>query len=367
MGRSDPRRPFLFCHSAVESKSGKLGKGNFLLSEAIAHSVHTQETTAQFVPNSNYRAYSDQFIRHKMKFVSNVYSDLERNPNSKKVFRLANCRSQAYFMRHEDTGLLRIASSHCHLRWCPLCATTRRNFIAGQTKDWLQTVNNPKLLTLTLKHSDESLSDQVDRIYDSFRQLRKRSLLRQSIKGGMWFFQVTQSKDGKQWHPHIHALIDSCFMPHAQLKALWLAITGDSTIVDIRPIKDRDATSLHVARYAAAPCDLTSFSPGEAVEIVRDLKGRRLCGTWGSGRQISLRPHKPDDSDKWKRFGSWLVVCEQAKTDPSARVILDAWKNNKPIAAAFNFSHYDDFISDPDRETWGRGPPKTIQPYLAFY
>jgi len=265
------------------------------LSEAKPHSVHTQQTNGKFAPSANYRAFSDRFIRHKIKFVSDVYANLEPNSNSKKVWRLSDCRSKAFFMRHEDTGLLRIAAKHCNLRWCPLCSKTRRNFVAGQTRDWLRAVKRPKLLTVTLKHSNDSLEDQIDRIYKCFQIFRKRSILKKSIAGGIWFFQIKTSKSNGQWHPHIHALIDSPYIPHSDLKRHWLAITGDSSVVDIRPIKDRDSTSLHVARYAAAPCDLTTFPLEEAADIVKTLDGRRICGTWGTGRTVSLRPHRPEE------------------------------------------------------------------------
>jgi hypothetical protein len=105
--------------------------------------------------------------------------------------------------------------------------------------EWLPTVTAPKFITLTLKHSPAPLSHQISTLYGCFRKLRKTKLLTKTVRGGIWFFQVKQSAADYLWHPHLHIVVDSPYIPKHQLSRAWLSITKTSQIVDIRQITNR--------------------------------------------------------------------------------------------------------------------------------
>lgn len=245
---------------------------------------------------------------------------------------LESCRSNAWFSRHITTGELRIAANACHLRWCPVCAESRRNFIAHSVGEWIKDLKYPKLLTFTLKHSDTPLTEQINNLYTYFQKLRKRKDFAKKVTGGIWFFQVKLSKSSSQWHPHIHCVVDGEYMPKALLRRLWVEITDISMIVDIRSVKDPEGCAMEVARYAAKPGPLKDLNLNHAAEMVDAMNGRRICGTWGIGRKVSLRPKKFVDKEDWKSVGSFSRVMTNRKTDLVCMEIFHAWKDHTPLA-----------------------------------
>ena len=260
-----------------------------------------------------------------------VYDFMDDPDHRSKAELLSGCRQNAWFARHVETGEIRIASNACHLRWCPVCAESRKNFIGHSVAEWLQVQKYPKLMTLTLKHRDKPLWHQVTDLYRYFLQLRKLKDFRDIMTGGVWFFQIKQSEKTKEWHPHLHCVVTGKYMPRTLLRRLWLDVTGDSMITDIRSVKDPDGCALEVSRYAARPGPLKDLTLNDAVELVSVMHGKRICGTWGTGRKISLRPPKFEEKDKWSSVGSWSMVMANRKTDVTCFAIYNAWSKHEPL------------------------------------
>ncbi|GAI54967.1 unnamed protein product, partial [marine sediment metagenome] len=59
--------------------------------------------------------------------------------------------------------------------------------------------------------------------------------------------------------------------------------------------------------------------------------GRRLVGTWGNARWITLRPSKPPDADDWENVGYFRKVMWTKNTDPRALQIWKAYKNDTEL------------------------------------
>lgn len=265
-----------------------------------------------------------------------VYSYLDRRKDKSRVDRLRGCRSDAWFCRHKETGEVRVASNACHLRWCPVCSQSRRNYIAHSVAEWVGESDHPKFLTLTLKHSDAPLEWQIQNLYNYFRAIRKRREFKQRVKGGIWFFQIKKSKTDGLWHPHLHCLVEGLYLPKRELSRMWSQITYGSYVVDIRVVHDPQAAANDAAKYAACPGSLVDLSLTEASELVNSMNGRRICGTWGTGRAVSLRPTKQTDKDQWKCVGDWLFILNNRDTSPNARAILNAWKDKQPLEAGID-------------------------------
>lgn len=234
-------------------------------------------------------------------------------------------------MLHKTDHTVRVMSSACHLRWCPLCAQARANFLGHSVRSWYETCQGPKLLTLTIRHSDIPLELQLNLLYDAFRTLRRCKYMTKRIRGGIWFFQIKWSKDTNQWHPHIHALIDSVFIPQAEIRTRWCKYTDGSTVVDIRGCWSPDSAANHVARYATRPGTLSSVPPCERLELLKTLHGRRIVGAWGSARPVPLAPPKCEDKDAWTYLGSWQEVARQSAYNVNAKAIILAWKTGLTV------------------------------------
>jgi hypothetical protein len=250
---------------------------------------------------------------------------------TKKTELLDSCRRRAWFVRHKETGQVRVVSNACRLRWCPLCSRAHQNLIEHNVKDWLKEAKQPKFLTLTLKHTEAQLAHQVDNLYRFFLRFRRLKEIRKSLHGGVWFFQIKRSESDYLWHPHLHCIIDADYMPHALLSKLWLRTTIGSSVVDIRSVKDDDTIAEYVARYCARPSELKHLGQFDCYELISSMHGRRLCGTWGTAKSIQLTAKCDPDKLAWTRVGDWSYVINMLNDDENARKIFNAWRTNTPL------------------------------------
>lgn len=304
--------------------------------------VHNKETSVLQCEFDSYGSYRRVDHIEEYDAAWTAYDFMDDPDHRSKADLLSGCRMNAWFSRHDETGEIRIASNACHLRWCPVCAESRRNYIGFSVSEWLKDQKYPKLMTLTLKHRDVPLYHQVTDLYRYFVQLRKLKDFLAIVTGGVWFFQIKQSEKSREWHPHIHCVVTGKYMPRAHLRHLWLSVTGDSMITDIRSVKDPKGCALEVARYAAKPGPLKDLTLNDAVNLISVMHGRRICGTWGTGRSVSLKPPKCEDKDKWSSVGSWGMVMRNRKTDVTCHQIYNAWSNKEPLLKGINCWKHED-------------------------
>jgi hypothetical protein len=259
-----------------------------------------------------------------------AYDNLNDLRADSRLLSFDSCRTSAWFVRHKVTGKIRVASKRCGLRWCPLCIHTRRFIITQAVTGWLRKCEKPKFLTLTLKHNTAPLAKQIDSLYGFFKELKRRPWFKKRLKGGVWFFQVKVSAADGLWHPHLHILFEGRFLPHAELSAKWKEITHGSSVVDIRAVTNPKKAVEYVARYAAAPCDLVSLDLQRAVDVIRSLFGRRIVGTFGTGRSIKLAATLPADAADWESLGSFgLVLHNASRGSVDDEFIVACWRSGE--------------------------------------
>lgn len=234
----------------------------------------------------------------------------------------AQCGSHAYVIQSiENPTVHRIAGSSCHDRFCLPCANERAHGIAMNVLAYVQD-KTIRFLTLTLKASQEPLADQLDRLYKSFSELRRRAFWKKRVKGGIAFLELTYNADATMWHPHFHILVEGSYIPHRELKKLWYAITGDSFVVDIRAIRSNNHAAHYVTKYASKPFNNTFLGrPGPLDEALIALKGRKLLMTFGTFRGLQVID-KPDEAS-WIHIAPLeVVICDAAHGDQAAIAIL---------------------------------------------
>lgn len=293
-------------------------------------SVHTLETTATDRPDWTYRGRLLKIrMPHYLRAVE-IYAKVDGGYNGKNSIRLRDCRKKAWFVKNKHTGKIRIASSRCKLRWCPICRDVSRQIVTVAVSEWLQAQAYPKMITFTLKHSEYPLPDQIKKLYDSFRKIRQRAYFKRHVSGGVWFFQIKQSSATGEWHPHIHCLVAGRFLPHADLKSLWKKITTDSNIVDIRPVEDKEAAACEVARYATSPADLTRMDLESAYDVYLSTKSKRICGTWGNAKGLALRPTPAEDRDDWERVADFFFVNVGRQNDETLEAFWKCYQQDQP-------------------------------------
>lgn len=327
---------------------------------ALRTSVHPKETSGPVLPNGTYGDALRSRFPIEYPATEKAYSCWDAFDHTERAESLRVCRDWAWFAREDATGSIRVLSSACHLRWCPICAHARSSYTTYQIIPWLQSLTRPKLLTLTLKHSNAPLQHQITHLYKFYSSLKKKPIWKKAVQGGVWFFQVKKSTDGTQWHPHLHILLDSEFMPHNELCAVWQRITGSSSIVDIRVVWNIRNAVKYVARYATRPCTLSSLDLSDAVTVMQALHGRRIAGSWGSASVVKLSYPKIAENQAYTSLGKWEQVLEESSSNPAAAQILAAWRTGESLPASV-------FLHDPHQDIPGDIPllTETSLPYVA--
>ncbi len=318
--------------------------------------LDTIETFDRFSPATSYRDTLGLKGNPEYQQIESAYSLLDESDGKRRHENLLNCRTAAYFARNSETGQVRVISSNCNLRWCPLCAKAKQAFMTHAISDYLCKFQYPKMLTLTLKHDSTPLSEQITRLYTCFQLLKKTSLLKNTVKGGFWFFHIKRNKADSEWHPHLHLLITGSFIPKNALSKRWLKITGDSPVADIRVVKSRDSAARHTARYAAKPANVAGLSTANILELITALHGRRIVGAWGNAKSVSLRKSKEKPVGEWVNVGSWSTVLGLRKVDDQARAIFNAWQNKVVLNPDISVVRVDRLLSGFD-DNAQRPPP----------
>jgi hypothetical protein len=172
-----------------------------------------------------------------------------------------------------------------------------------------------RLITFTLKSSQEPLLELVDKLLLSFRNMRRNRLWRNTQAGGAAFLEVKWNTTTNRWHPHLHVISEGRYLAKRDLRRIWYSITKDSFIVDIRLITGREGVCAYVTKHVASPVTHSVTNSHELlIESMRALHGRRTATTYGTWRGVKL-VDKPE-SDDWTYYGSWKDLKERAEYFP---------------------------------------------------
>lgn len=237
------------------------------------------------------------------------------------------CGSFAIVLRSIDNpDRYRLAGSCCHDRFCVPCATERSYIISRNVLDIVKD-KQVRFLTLTIKTTNEPLSQSLDKIYNAFAALRRRLFWRERVTGGVAFLENKWSKETERWHPHFHCLIEGYWIDRKLIQKAWREITGDSFIVDIRMPKSEGNVVQYITKYASKPLNNTFLNrPDLLDEAVVALAGRKLAITFGSWRGILLWS-KPG-SDGWEYVAPLnTVIANAAGGDTVCHQILESLTN----------------------------------------
>jgi hypothetical protein len=221
--------------------------------------------------------------------------------------KLQHCGEYLLFRHYFTVDQVRLhAARFCkkHLL-CPLCAIRRG---AKALQAYLPRYEHvceknaalrPFLVTLTVKDGPD-LAERFKHLMDAQRELwmrkhRGRGSSLDGVAAAAWSYEVKRGRDSGLWHPHLHMVAMAENTPNAlELAAEWRNITGDSFIVDVRPIDQADPASgfLEVFKYALKFSDM---EPADTLQAYLVLKGRRLVGSAGLFRGIEIPESLTDE------------------------------------------------------------------------
>lgn len=237
--------------------------------------------------------------------------------------RILECGDWLRFRDYYTIGQIKLAgASFCkkHLV-CSLCAIRRASRLMASYVERFQVIRksrpdlSPVLVTLTVRNS-HNLEEVLAHLLASLRTLhRRRSRNNQpsvmhSVEGGVYSVELTHDpRTG--WHPHVHAIwlmsqhhsaVNDDTWAMRELSPEWHRLTGDSYVVDARPIRAQtdlpDDIDPHaggfaeVFKYALKPSELGA---DRLVEAYPHLSGKRLIGSFGLFRGVPEPTDLADD------------------------------------------------------------------------
>ena len=217
--------------------------------------------------------------------------------------RVRSCALYLNFREYPTINAVRLhAASFCMKSLlCQLCAIRRGVKALKSYVDRYRSImlEKPRLrawfVTLTVKDG-EDLAERFNHLKKSLQYLFKKKLLGRDssiagVVGAVWSFEIKRGKNSGQWHPHVHMIALAESPPSAkELAEEWHDITGDSYIVDVRPIDSSSEQSLiegflEVFKYAVKFSDQP---PADTVHCWLTLKGRNLIGSSGCFRGVVI-------------------------------------------------------------------------------
>lgn len=258
---------------------------------ALETTVHREpwmarfDTTLQTRIHAPHRHTRDRTIAGLYQAYSGVRADEwddDQRHAEKSVTKLCNCGRYAAVYQDPKTGEIIQSQALCKHRLCPKCNAIRSARMAGALDGHIEKLNSPRMLTLTLKHSDAHLKDQVKHLVESYRRLRRSNQYKAKIKGGVAVIEIKWSARDGCWHPHMHVLVDGAYWEQSQISKAWEIASKGSKIVDIRMIHDRAKASRYISKYVAKVGDIDGVPIERVAELGRALHGLRMVQTSGS-------------------------------------------------------------------------------------
>lgn len=244
------------------------------------------------------------------------------NSMSMANYRFANCGSGAWIQVSAGGDKARCVCNCCHHRLCVPCQravgrTVRQNLVPHMKG---KTV---RFVTLTLRHNHNPLAAQITRLLACWSTLRRRKDIAPLFTGGVAVLETKVSDRDGLWHVHLHIIAEGSFVDQKQLAAAWYAITGDSSIVDVRAVGEQDKAAEYLTKYISKPIDASLYaSPKRLDEYIIAITGRKTVSTFGTWRGLKLKA-RPKDDTVWKSQTSLLEFKRLLRSgDPWAKAVL---------------------------------------------
>jgi len=225
---------------------------------------------------------------------------------------------------------------NCGHRLCPVCMRRRsaklsnrlEKVISGGFFKWKEKINgekvekiefirmkNPKHIVLTLKNVPKLSEFCYKRLIGYFEKLRHRKIFDNCI-GGFRSIETTYNDKEKNWHVHLHAVVDIPYIPQRELSNAWKDITG-SYIVHIKQIGGNGQSAMEaskeIAKYVAKPGEFMNDA-NLINEYLDAVKGLRLVSTFGYyyGKELieddENRPNCNCGKNQWCKLDGFYPI-----------------------------------------------------------
>jgi len=216
----------------------------------------------------------------------------------KQLERLRQCGDYLVFRHYYTVDQVKLHGARLCMQHllCPLCAIRRGAKALKAYLDRWELIRaekpalRPFLVTLTVKDGPD-LAERFQHLKRSQRELwmrkhRGRGSWLDDVAGAVWSYEIKRGSGSGLWHPHLHMIALAENQPdQVELSREWRDITGDSYIVDVRPISSEDPASgfIEVFKYAVKFSDQPH---ADTLHAYLTLRGKRLLASAGCFRGV---------------------------------------------------------------------------------
>lgn len=236
--------------------------------------------------------------------------------------RFQRCGADRWILRNRsDPTIFKVVTAKCHDRFCSPCVVDRQAVIRRNLEPKLAG-GRYRFLTLTIRHHHEPLRVLLNRLYRAFRLLRQTAHWKDRTDGGVALLELTCDGEAHGWHPHLHCILAGQYMDVVILRRSWLAITGDSTGVDLSQIRSKPEAIRYVCKYSTKAMPSNVFRDrAKLVEAIDALSNRRLVLTFGTWKNYRLLEDPQERG--WEAFDSIesLILRRSAGNQLASRIL----------------------------------------------
>ena len=237
----------------------------------------------------------ERYEKAKTQSSSMAYYIRNNYSNQRKLYTsIHDCASYLLFHHYVTLGKVHLRQAYTCQKslLCRFCAIRRGSKLVTRYLDRFKLLSdtNPKLkpymVTFTVKNGDD-LKERFNHLkksltlYHKYRHLKNRTCEAQKASAAAWSYEFKRGHNSCLWHPHVHA-IWLCETPPSeiQISQEWSAITGDSSIIDVREIgaTNPEKGFLEVFKYSVKFSDQPQDDTWHCYETLRN---KRLVGSFG--------------------------------------------------------------------------------------
>lgn len=241
-------------------------------------------------PNSLQKSLFGNLADQQRRMIAALYSTWDVKQNAL-ASRMSQCCTSARVYVDPDTGTVRPWLSLCRSRMCPYCGKGRAAKLQVSLYHLIQKMKAPKHLTLTYRSNDDPLGVQLKKLKYAFKRLRNTADWKKKVTGGVFTVEVTRNADTGRWHPHMHIVIDSEYLPQKRLVFLWSKYMPDGKNVWIRPVTNAHGMGWEMAKYIGKAPTTRDWTIGAIREYQTASAGARFVQCFGDYSKYKLNLH----------------------------------------------------------------------------
>lgn len=215
---------------------------------------------------------------------------------------LEECHSFYTVAQCKGCSKLNKFPNRCDVKWCPECMPRLAHDREKTVEFWVLRIGQPKLVTLTLKNTDDFSKGHVIELKKFWTALRRRVFCKNWIGG---FYSIEVTNEGNGWHLHLHALVNARWIDKGGLSDEWRSVTnGFGYIVDVADAR-ADSFKRQVKKYVVKGTQLSAWTPTQIATFIDAFDGVRCFGVFGD-----LFKQRAEFSVFWKNQRKSKPVCE---------------------------------------------------------